>query len=589
MIPKLVADAFRALTESGVAEIAGGLEPCAVTGDLKFKCRLPVPQPNPENLPPEAGFEVILPATFPHRDPSFVSVDPAVQWFWHQSADGTICLSQDRVYPSNAAERLLAFVQGAIGWLSDAASQRLAAPGDAWELPDFRTDSKGPPLLFLESPESFAAWSPQIGQAGQVDLAGHARARGLVGVRFYDEGALVAAPPVSAEFCDASCSSPAEWVLLPAFVLERNRRPSTFEELAELADRAGVDMWQRLHRAFKRPAVAGYRYLLVGAPIPTSVGEPAVEVHWQAIALPDALRRSIFVRGARREGLFRRQQIRRALERREVPWTKSSNLAPGRLLKRGSLVPVARERRVCILGCGAIGAPLAAHLARGGAQNLSLFDGENVDSENLVRHPLAPADVGRNKAMALARRLAGIHPTATITGFSMAVPVTDLPVTEEARRALDEADVIIDCTANDLVLGWASEVGRRQRKLVISVYLNAGATMLTVVASGRHASCRQVEKRLRADIERDAAPFSRAEHDGLADEVRVGAGCWSATFPAADWEVAALVAHAVPIIEKLMARQPRSHGVALVIKRREIDDSLELGPLAELVLQRDYR
>ena len=88
--------------------------------------------------------------------------------------------------------------------------------------------------------------------------------------------------------------------------------------------------------------------------------------------------------------------------------------------------------------------------------------------ENLVRHPLASVDVGRNKAMALARRLAGIHPTATITGCPIAVPVPEMAATESARHALDTADVIVDCTASESVLDWhgrsrAPVVGKRER------------------------------------------------------------------------------------------------------------------------------
>ena len=591
MIPRAIADAFRALMQSGLASISGELVPCAATGGIQFTCALPVPQPNPEGLPPAARFSVTMRSGFPDGKLDIVALDAEVQGFAHQAIDGTICLDPKETYPSSAPERLVAYVKDAIGWVADAAHRRLLEPDQPWELPDFRMEGKygnSPPLYFLESSVTLPRWIDRVGESGQVDLADHRAARGVVAVRFYRQGGAVAMPAISTGFCDTTRSTPSEWLLLDSFIVERHRRPRTFGELEELGERIGVDVWQPLHLALKRPSVGGHRYLLVGAPIPKRVGQPVVEVHWQPIAIPDSVAREILVGSTMKGGEIRRDRLKLALRERVIPWGTAHNVADERLLVRGALRSEARQLRICILGCGAVGAPLAEHLARGGAHKLSLFDRATLEFPKLGRHVLYPIDVGNNKALAHARRLAGIHPDAQITGFPWPLPLDDVKSTREARAALDVADVIIDCTANETVLRWVSQ-RRRQGTLVISMYTNAGASILSIVAAGRHASCLRVDNALHADVRAGALPCSLDEYDPPLEEIEPGVGCWSPTYPARGSDIAMLVAAAVPLLEQLVARERQSHGTALVLRRRAPDASLEPGPLVELLWKRDYR
>jgi predicted ThiF/HesA family dinucleotide-utilizing enzyme/proteasome lid subunit RPN8/RPN11 len=101
---------------------------------------------------------------------------------------------------------------------------------------------------------------------------------------------------------------------------------------------------------------------------------------------------------------------------------------------------------VLILGCGALGAPIAEHCLRGGARKLILVDNKRVTPGVLIRQPYDDADIGHLKAETLARRLsyAGFH-TEVVSWVADAMDVIT------ADNAPDDVDLIIDATANQTV------------------------------------------------------------------------------------------------------------------------------------------
>jgi hypothetical protein len=284
-----------------------------------------------------------------------------------------------------------------------------------------------------------------------------------------------------------------------------------------------------------------------------------------------------------------RGRLQNYLKDKPIPWAKAVNMAPARMLARGSLSEIIRGKRICLIGCGAIGSLVAEHLARGGAYALSLIDDDVLEFENLVRHPLAPMDVGKYKAKALAERLIGLFPNATIAGFSAKVPDSHLgPEHDGLREQLKLADVIIDCTADETALRWVSRFGRAEGKTVVHTYTNPHARMLTFCFSGRHISCQRVADKLNEDVENGATPFSMAEYYP-AEEIEPGAGCWKATFPARGSDLAALVGAAIPILERYLGAELQSKGMAVVLRRNELREPTSSQPLIEIVWARDYR
>ena len=64
------------------------------------------------------------------------------------------------------------------------------------------------------------------------------------------------------------------------------------------------------------------------------------------------------------------------------------------------------NRRVDVIGCGAVGGKIADMLGRYGVRNLHLHDGDTVSAENIANQaPYTQADIGRMKVEALAEHL----------------------------------------------------------------------------------------------------------------------------------------------------------------------------------------
>ncbi len=105
-----------------------------------------------------------------------------------------------------------------------------------------------------------------------------------------------------------------------------------------------------------------------------------------------------------------------------------------------------RGKRILILGCGALGAPIAEQVLRAGAGELILADNGRVNPGVLVRQPYEDADIGRLKTEALATRLLYISPDTAVI-----VNTGNVLDTVLGSDAPPDADLVIDATASQTV------------------------------------------------------------------------------------------------------------------------------------------
>ena len=604
MIPTETVRFFQQLAEELPEVVGPHLEAEGKFGDATFECRVAVEQPNPERLPALVVLQGKIPVQFPYAKIEFVPQSDLLRGFAHQDGrTGALCLEPEIDRVREPLARLRAHVDGAREWIEDAAHGRLLRPGEPWELPDFRIrrPRQPPTLVSVESEDSFDTWESRIGFWGIVQLVDHACGHGVIPVAFGNGEGLQFAPQVNEAFLNRSSAGLGAWALVSSHVVERHRPARTYDELEVLFREVGLDLWAFMHRAVKCEAFHGYHFALVGAPIPRRVGGAPSEVHWQPIAVPEGCvgelrgrssKRSR--RGGARGGTFR-ERLERSYRSAEIPWGLATSYSSDRAESRGSLLEDVKGKRVCVLGCGAIGSQVAEHLARGGVRDLCLFDKEVLDLENLSRHSLGVPDVGKPKATALADRLSGLHPAAQVRGL-----VCDLPPRPAGRvdsvewDCLNRAEVLIDCTASESVFLWASRFGRAFSKSLIHIFVNAHARMLTLCCSGRHASCEKVASLLFRDIGEGRAGFSVEEYESDEGELLPGAGCWHATFPALGSNISALVASAIPVVEGMIREASSSRGTSVVLRRREFGVCLEVGrhvgePLVEVAWAARYR
>jgi hypothetical protein len=102
------------------------------------------------------------------------------------------------------------------------------------------------------------------------------------------------------------------------------------------------------------------------------------------------------------------------------------------------------KKKIVIIGCGSVGAPIAQHLAMAGAGQLSLVDPELLSWANVGRHPLGAEHVGDSKAETLAQKLQLSYPHAEIRGFALSYAEFQ----SKETPLLADADLIICATAD---------------------------------------------------------------------------------------------------------------------------------------------
>jgi molybdopterin/thiamine biosynthesis adenylyltransferase len=102
------------------------------------------------------------------------------------------------------------------------------------------------------------------------------------------------------------------------------------------------------------------------------------------------------------------------------------------------------KRKVVIIGCGSVGAPIAQHLAMAGVGHLRLVDPEVLTWANVGRHPLGAEHVEKNKAETLAEKLQLSYPHAEIRGFDLSY----VEFYSKEASLLADADLIVCATAD---------------------------------------------------------------------------------------------------------------------------------------------
>lgn len=120
-----------------------------------------------------------------------------------------------------------------------------------------------------------------------------------------------------------------------------------------------------------------------------------------------------------------------------------------------------REKRVTIIGVGAIGSFIAEGLFRSGIRRLLLVDGDRLRPGNLVRHAASVSLVGKPKAKAMAETLG-------TPALALAARVDSL---ELAMQLIESSDLVIDATGNEVVTQLLAEAGRVSGESILSVYL----------------------------------------------------------------------------------------------------------------------
>ncbi len=209
-----------------------------------------------------------------------------------------------------------------------------------------------------------------------------------------------------------------------------------------------------------------------------------------------------------------------------------------------------RGRRVLVLGCGALGGPIAEFCVRGGATEVQVVDEDVVTPGILVRQPYADGDIGLPKAVALAARLNRVRldePVRPTVGSAQAVVLAD-------GAPAPDVDLVIDATA-DAAVASLLELRRSQSRdtwpplMSVMIGHDARRGVVTVAKRGATGAGRHLLRRL--------SLAGRGQHAGRLDDVvadffpaevrsatfQPEPGCSSPTFTGSAADLAALAGH----------------------------------------------
>jgi hypothetical protein len=460
--------------------------------------------------------------------------------------------------PPTSSERIAWYVTRALEWIGAASRDELVRVGDPFELPYYWPSESLESVAFHEGSDTFRGWNAIDARAGLVDFVtiNDQVGRRTAALAFRTaSGQEVVRPTWGTRIARLPVADTGVWLRINGVPYTGPwKAPDTFGELREIVERQGVRFDRLLEPALEKIRDGRAHVLLVGFPIPLMRGDAPSLMHWVGLKL-DPL---VIARARTPIKGFRTSSARRLLDRREgalananrLTWLETSNWHPAQLGSRGHFEQGLKDRKVVVLGSGALGSAIAELLVRGGVRDICVVDGEVLEAGNLVRHTLAVGDVGLPKAFALCNRLNDISPNASATAVLGSFPA--LNATEQ--RLLRDAGLIIDTTGDDDVVraigSFDWEAGPHE---FASMSFSYGAERLYSYVAPIGA--------LDPDaFLAEAMPWVEQDKRLTEDMVWEGAGCRYPVFPARADDVMALAALAVRDLDERLLR-PGGHGL----------------------------
>ncbi|MFD2051872.1 ThiF family adenylyltransferase [Mesorhizobium calcicola] len=125
------------------------------------------------------------------------------------------------------------------------------------------------------------------------------------------------------------------------------------------------------------------------------------------------------------------------------------------------------DKRVVVVGCGAVGAGVASLLAKAGVGRLDLVDHENLGWENIRRHELGGRSVRHSKARALASDLRQDLP-GMVEARAFSKTIQDLVLS--GNHILKGADLIVATTGSLHADTYIAELARQEAPPIAVVF-----------------------------------------------------------------------------------------------------------------------
>ena len=502
-----------------------------------------------EFVPAETEWYISIDALYPFGEIEFFPAkeNGIIRTFPHQSLNresknelyrnGKVCLSDpfaifgDRFLSEEsftASERLPWLVNRAVLWLGSASRNELLTVGHYFELPDFPKGSTDYAVVaFSETPETILKWREITDRMGYFEYCNSTHNPSIVVVKQILRSNLK--PLYGTSFGTHINSFPVSkkvgiWIFLASMpVVPPWQAPLTWGDLEECCRQQGVDLRASLDTLYSSKVGTKRigKIAMIGFPVPNKVGENADRIHWLAIQLPELFNGASQVNGFRpSKASARRANNIRLHAANAIDWIPSENWGLDQINSRGKLPSSILDKKVLLVGGGALGSIIAELFVRGGLYDLTVCDGDDVGAGNLVRHTLDLRHIELNKARSLTHHLNQISPWAKVRYLHGNFP-------NESDAGIDGYDLIVDCTASQKALCALAVCYSTREHFFASFSISFGAKRLySFVSLGRRFPFEEYRKAIIPWMNGDAT-----ENHAIIPP-REGIGCWHPVFPA---------------------------------------------------------
>ena len=468
--------------------------------------------------------------------------------------------------PFEPESRLAWHVQRVQVWLRLASRGELVEPGDPFELPHIPFCS-GLKVVFAEGSENLPFWQGKHPRKGTASVRTLQEDPQILVIDDFKVGR----PGINVQ---RSWSKPMgkeneidmAWIWLDGLpVVGPWAIPTSWGELRRCCKKQGVNLDSLLRSAINNLRDGEEHVLLLGFPIPATANGPDVQAHWLALRIPRLTCQP--VSGFRRSesGYWNLDRWRVFGDTMLLEWVETENWHQDEISGRGRMNPSLRTKSVLIIGGGAVGSVLAEVMVRSGVQDVTIMDYDRLKAGNLLRHTLGVSHLEQPKAPRLADRLddAAVH--SLVSAIDAPFPPREQ---KDINRVLD-ADVVIDCTAEDSVVEHMRRFAWDGPVTFVSVSVGLKARRaFTYMAHGNTFPADDFASKL--------DPWLRSEMDGYDEELpRDGTGCWHALMPARVDDIWMMTCAAVKTIESAIAQPPREP--TLVVFEQQYENGVFIG------------
>lgn len=215
----------------------------------------------------------------------------------------------------------------------------------------------------------------------------------------------------------------------------------------------------------------------------------------------------------------------------QVSWGKSINASYERMFGRGKLSGKLTDKKILIIGTGALGSQLFDILLRGGCKNIEISDHDTIEPGNVCRGDFSFINTHKPKLYELYNKAISVSPFVNIS-FTPGITAVSNTSTEYPllKQHLQTFDYIFDCST-DKYLSIMLD-GMQLKGQVFNFSISNEAKHIAVITGLGNVSITK------------SGLFDRLVPDG-GEPFFVATGCWHPTFQASYTDILVLLSYAI--------------------------------------------